>query len=56
MTSIRREEKIARAELVAKGELTLERNVLLVVRLPMAEPEAFELLLSYIYTDRIDCE
>lgn len=29
---------------------------MLEVQLPGAEPEAFELLLSYIYTDRIDCK
>lgn len=29
---------------------------MLEVRLPSVEPEAFELLLSYIYTDRIDCK
>lgn len=51
-----REAKAARAEQIAKGELTADRNVLLVVKLPMTEPVAFELLLSYIYTDRIDCE
>lgn len=29
---------------------------MLEVRLPNATPEAFEIILNYIYTDRIDCK
>lgn len=29
---------------------------MLEVKLPTAEPEAFEMILNYIYTDKIDCE
>lgn len=38
------------------GEVpTVERQIL-EVKLPTAEPEAFEMILNYIYTDRIDCK
>lgn len=47
-----REAKTLRAEQIKQGEPTSD---LIEVRLPMAEPEAFELLLQYIYTDRINC-
>lgn len=29
---------------------------MLEVKLPTAEPEAFEMILNYIYTDKIDCK
>lgn len=38
------------------GEATTAERQLLEVKLPTAEPEAFEMILNYIYTDRIDCK
>lgn len=38
------------------GTVDLNDRPMLEVRLPTAEPEAFEMILNYIYTDKIDCK
>lgn len=38
------------------GTIEFSDRPMLEVRLPTAEPEAFEMILSYIYTDKIDCK
>ncbi len=53
--------RIARAdqnEQLEKLFRTIDANdrPMLEVKLPTAEPEAFEMILNYIYTDKIDCK
>lgn len=43
-------------KLFGTTEAPFAERPLLEVQLPFAEPEAFQLILTYIYTDRIDCE
>lgn len=38
------------------GPVEFNDRPMLEVKLPTAEPEAFEMILSYIYTDKIDCK
>lgn len=56
LCSVCRESKRARGDPTNLADHPLVERPMLEVRLPSVEPEAFELLLSYIYTDRIDCE
>lgn len=37
-------------------DVPFTERTILEVQLPNAQPEAFEMVLNYIYTDRIDCE
>lgn len=37
------------------SEVPFDQHPLLEVKLPVIIPEAFEMVLHYIYTDRIDC-
>lgn len=38
------------------GAVEFTDRPMLEVKLPTAEPEAFEMILNYIYTDKIDCK
>lgn len=38
------------------GAIEFNDRPMLEVKLPTAEPEAFEMILNYIYTDKIDCK
>lgn len=43
-------------KLFGNTEVPFADRPMLEVKLPNAEPEAFEMTLNYIYTDRIDCK
>lgn len=43
-------------KLFGTAEVPFDQNPMLEVKFPTVNPDAFEMVLHYIYTDRIDCK